>query len=772
MESNITNVKHKCIQPAVNALVENIEKCTGLKPPVFDESERAQYKKYPYLLLVGESSLTKKLGINASALPREGFIVKTFSGGVAIVGNDSSLIKDYYAKPLSQNGTIYATLWGSYDFLERFFGCRFYFPGKYGSLLPKVKNLVIAPVTYKDHPRFRNRSEEWFYWTFDWNGRYPERRKHWESYLGPVKEMAFAKTWRLARTSPFWAGHNPNPQKFVKAYPDKKDIIFYRAPNGNLYYNKYQHIGNYFDVTNLKFADLLIESLKKYYSSNGKINDGWCALSDLYIPIGQCDSEVPLFDMINNPIVKKNKLITAKDIKSDSPYSNIYARFYQYLGNRLNKEFPGKKIILLPYSKYTFAPLNPKWKLPDNIELRVCIGKFPAWVHNKKVVQKWKKHLQDWYAALGNRPVASLWLYNVPRNAFARAVVPQFIGECAKACGKLLGDMDLFFDQHGNLEFYYYYSQYAGARCMWNPDFNVTAAIAEHWEPFYGKKAGGFLREFYKCLLDMHMNFFIKQNDRNPLYPISMINKLEKLLAQAKASIKKDSIEMKRFRLFVAPWEKAFASQRNRHSYSRPLYGAYRLLANEKAELDGKGNEPFWAKVAKMPTLDPNGNNKKIEYPSDIKIAWDKEGIYGLITSPYPPKPNKKASIWKNSNVEIFIAPGTKKSDYFHYAVDTLNKVHYGAKEFMPVEKPYNSFWCSPGFRSRVTLSQGAWTLEFFVPFADLKVSSPHVYDSWFINIVTNKNSMPMEYSSSAMTIGNNHNIRMFGIIKFLGKGE
>ncbi|MPN48304.1 hypothetical protein SDC9_195911 [bioreactor metagenome] len=62
--------------------------------------------------------------------------------------------------------------------------------------------------------------------------------------------------------------------------------------------------------------------------------------------------------------------------------------------------------------------------------------------------------------------------------------------------------------------------------------------------------------------------------------------------------------------------------------------------------------------------------------------------------------------------------------------------------------------------------------MEFFVPFEDLKVEAPKAYDTWLVNVITNKNSDPKEYGSTAMTLGNNHNIGMFGYLKFLGKGE
>ena len=65
-----------------------------------------------------------------------------------------------------------------------------------------------------------------------------------------------------------------------------------------------------------------------------------------------------------------------------------------------------------------------------------------------------------------------------------------------------------------------------------------------------------------------------------------------------------------------------------------------------------------------------------------------------------------------------------------------------------------------------------SWSMEFFVPFEDMKAEAPKPGDSWGVNIVTNKLSAPKEYMSSAMSLMDNHNIGMFGTVKFLGKGN
>ena len=752
------------IPNAAKTLADNLEKCFGVRPEILEYSNTAALQKYPCRIYVGQSPVTVKYGIKPETAGREGFIVTTVPDGVAIVGNDSSLDPEFRKNPRRVRK---ATLWGVYDFLERFCGCRFYFPGEMGSLHPKIANLKISPVAYTDKPYFMNRTEEHVIWSLWGKGR-----AQWEKMLGPINEVRFFESWRLARTSEFWAGHNPRPERILKAYPDKKEMIFYRAPNGNQYYNPTQHIGNYFDFTNLDLADLFVESLKKYYNSNGKINEGWVCLSPEFVPVGQCDSEVPLPDMINNPTVVKERLIPKALLeRGKSYYSDIYARFYGHIAKRLKKELPGKKLVILPYSLYTQPPVDPRWTFPDNVEVRLCSGALPAYTRNKKKMDALKKSMNGWYKALGNRPVISLWLYNVPKNPFARAVVPQYICDIPKIFGKTLGNTELFFDQYGGLEYFYYYANYAGFRGMWNPDFDYKAAIEEHWIPFYGKEAGPELRAFHKLLNECYEKFHLPQDDRQPLYPIAYLNKMEAHLKKAQQVVKPGSIEAKRVAFFLTPWKDAIASQRNRQSYNRPIYGVHQLLSSEKVTIDGKMDEPFWKKVKVIPMIDPAGSGNPRKNPPEIRLAWDKTGIYGILRGNWKPKCDDP-SIWKNCNVEFFFSPGVKREQYFQYVIDARGVTWKAQKEELPVGKPRNDKWPFPNFKHKVIRTDKDWTLEFYISFADMKVKPPKAYQSWIMNLISNKVAETPEYSATALTMNNNHDLDLHGFIKFLGKGE
>lgn len=231
-------------------------------------------------------------------------------------------------------------------------------------------------------------------------------------------------------------------------------------------------------------------------------------------------------------------------------------------------------------------------------------------------------------------------------------------------------------------------------------------------------------------------------------------------------------MEAKRFALFSMPWKDAILSQRNRQSYIRPNYNVYRLLSRDKVELDGKGNEAFWKNLKPIAMQDPKGSGARPKYPYSVKLAWDDNGIYGLLEAPCRPLADAGKDLWHNDSCEIFIAPGVnRREDFYHFAVDALGNQCTGFRKMFPIATPYGRH-DAPGFRRAVVRNDNSWSMEFFIPFADMKVKAPRPYDVWGANIVSNKLGEPQEYMSSALTLANNHNLEMFGTIKFLGKGD
>lgn len=769
------NKTEKSIAPAIGILQEAFEKCTGVKPEVVDVKDAA---KYPRMIVAGDCSIARENGVDVSKLPPQGLAVKTFPKGIILAGNDSSLTDGYNSKPLEGRGSSTGTKYAAYDFAERFLGVRYFFPGEYGTLWPKINDLTLTPVSYTDAPYFDTRGGQWYLGS-QTTGT-PDGKKFWEPYLGKltVEDDHFYDRWRMGSTIPGGGSHCPRPERMAASYPDQLKTIFYTSPTGNFWYNPKAHIGNYYDVINLKFADLLFDSMKKYYDSNGKNDEGgFTGMNRTYASFGMCDTLMPDTDVLNNPTVKQLGLMTPADIArgDNAGMSNIYARFHQYLAQRIQKELPGTKLYIMAYYNVQYAGSDPRWKLPPNTEVNLCLGALPNKTRNKEIMRDNVNIAREWYESLGNRPVQKLWLYQ-GTNPFIVAVSGEFVGDIPRIFGKYLGHTSLFFDHcinsPGNAWFHYP-ATYAAYRSMWNPKWDAEAGIDEHWEPFYGREAGNYLRQFHKLVKDCYLKYGVNaEKSQSLLYPMSDLTKMEELLDKAQKAVKPGTVEEKRMNLFCAPWPKAIQSMKNQISYERPVYPVYQLLRNEKVTLDGKADESFWNKARSMNLIDPKGSGEKPKYPASLKLAWDKNGIYGLFETTYGPVADKKKDLWANDNYEVILSPGMKREEEFQFVFDALGNQFLGTQRLLPIPQPFDSYWKAPGFRHVSTFDGKKWTAEFFIPFSvfkDVKVPAP--YETWFCNVVRNK-ADPREYSGTSMTLGNNHNLNMFGILKFAGKGE
>ncbi len=766
----------KSIAPAVAVIQEAFEKCTGKKPEILDVSEAEKIKKYPAKLIVGDNAVTRANGIQVLTLPKQGFAIKSIPDGLIIAGYDSSLIEDYNADVLDKRGACLGTQYGAYDFVERFLGVRYFFPGEYGTHWPKIRDLTISPVHYTDYPRFDKRGTTYYFWL---SFSTPQMLRKWEANMGKLKlkDSSFAARWRIGHANPLAGSHCPHPGILAQAYPDKLKTIFYTTPSGRFCYTAKQHTGNIFNVLDLAFADLLMEVYKAFYRSGGQRDVGvgdWC--SNSAVSFGICDTYLRTVDVIGHPTVRNLNLITSADLRrgDDAAMANVYGRFYQYLGRRLEKELPGKKLYILAYYNSSFPSLDPRWRLPDNVEVNLCDFRLPIQVYNKKAMEKTVRLFREWYEALGNRPVQMVWLYNPRLDRMARAVAGEFVGEVPKILGKYLGrEGQMYFDLDGVDDMWnHYYSMYAACRSQWNPDWDVEAGIDEHWSLFYGDEAGACLKEFHKILKRNVIQYYSTHDSQPGLYPPEELNRMETLLKQAEKALRPGSVEMHRFKLLAEPWPGIFESQRVRLSYERPVYLVHRLLPNEQITVNGKPSEGVWERIASIPLFDPRGSQSPLKFPVDVKLAYDENGIYGLMRTSGKPKCIQQQSLWNNDNFELFFSPGVQRQTLYQIAFDAIGQQYSSFQRLLPIPQPVDLEWKPAGFKLENQVPESSWTVEFFLPFAALGVDPSPPYSCWYFNVVRNRRSEPQEYSGSSLTLGINNNLNQFGLLKFAGKGD
>ena len=125
-------------------------------------------------LVLGSNAWSVAAGAVPEGSARDGFRIRAVGDGVYIVGNDDDVDVPALMRRGAHNARFRSgTLFGVYEFLERFAGVRFYFPGEMGTVVPRTRRIAararsrsayrVAPV-FSLHIRRKmpRRAEIWY----------------------------------------------------------------------------------------------------------------------------------------------------------------------------------------------------------------------------------------------------------------------------------------------------------------------------------------------------------------------------------------------------------------------------------------------------------------------------------------------------------------------------------------------------------------------------------------------------------------------------------
>ena len=111
-------------------------------------------------IVLGTNGWSSSAGIDVSVLKRDGFFIRTDAASrrIYIAGGDDPTFDlrtqvakrdpDHWSRDICEH----ATLFGVYDFLERFVGIRFYFPGEMGTIVPTRSVFSVPAGTIRSEP--------------------------------------------------------------------------------------------------------------------------------------------------------------------------------------------------------------------------------------------------------------------------------------------------------------------------------------------------------------------------------------------------------------------------------------------------------------------------------------------------------------------------------------------------------------------------------------------------------------------------------------------
>lgn len=510
---------------AAEFLQRYIEEATGVKLPIVSEYYASQNRP---LILVGRSRLTIFLEHDRRKLPSEGFIIRRRGNMVAIVGEiapDDDL--DAY------RGADRGTLFGVYEFLERFCGVRWYFPGRLGIVIPKRTSLAVGEIDIKSAPYFTMRFG-------------PIRDDPGEGFWGDKHPVS-----RQGNTTGFWVTHTGDKwNKYVREYPE----IFAVTSDGqrNVFQGGYgTNKQNQLNLTHPKVLEIELQQFRNFYE---KGIDYWGAdlrPNERYVRFFPRDG----MKIYHDQSPASRALWTSE--RHNSKLSDYVFDYVKRMANAVAVLYPGKRVATAAYTGYLLPPSHVH--LPENVDIMLCTVQGNAllpnrfyWRYNSDLVDQWFEHLGR------DRRRLFLWEYSVyPKNHLK--LYPHVMQRwMQRNKDKISG---AFNNAHSLKSMEYRLStinSWLWHQLLWNPDIDVDASLAEMYRNLFGP-AGPAMAGIFNLAIDrwenakwfeefshsdvswVHDHFLY-----NTIYSPRVRGKMQELLQQARKRAPKGSIYAER----------------------------------------------------------------------------------------------------------------------------------------------------------------------------------------------------------------------------------
>lgn len=600
-----------------------------------------------------------------AALERDAYVIRSSGRRIDIFGRDSSW-RDPVVQLKKVGGTnshYYerGTLFGVYGFLERHAGCRFYFPGRIGTVVQRAGKLAIRPGEEKSAPDFTRRSVLAWYDGYWFEG--PEVKK-----TGPGKVL---NTYRLRlETEQVPCCHGSRKFGYLKRFGASNPEYFSMRQDGTRDVNPNGRFPCQLCWSSA-IVDRMYEDSKAYLE--GKVPDwGGNCVGRKYVDIMPQDGFFPC----------RCGSCQAAFRKGDRNYATelVWGKVAEIAG-RLKRDGTDGKICMMAYVPYQRIP---DFDLPDNIDVMVSApgpwskGNPARDLKDDEMVKAWAKKTggKVWLWSYPNKfPGAPLEMKGIPQ------MTPHAYGEYFKRIAPWVHGA--FVESESDRFIYNYLNYYVFARVAWDLDTDVNSLLDEHHRLMFGAGAEDmkavydtlerkWIYEIAGRVVDTPLGPTVVPPPEyvlwNEVYSESVLAGLEKRFADAVGKVRPGSLERERIDFFRREFLDRLVQARNG---SKARIDAAQSLEHVMDGFNGPALElvPFKRKEGSSAELIAT---KVKVWKTDLHLCARFD-----CREPYPDRicsmkrEKDDPDMWKDDSVEVFINPSGDRRNYIQILVNS-----------------------------------------------------------------------------------------------------
>jgi hypothetical protein len=476
---------------AAKLLQEYLARLSGARLEIHDEAAPMTGPQ----ILVGRSKRARELGVDlpprfTNAMNEEEYLIRTVGDALILAGNEHPFYR----------GTVYAVN----DLLERL-GCRWFFPGTFGEVLPKSETIEVGPLDVRERPDFRFRNI-WYSGWMPVQGNNAEDYGVWmdRNRMNSLKGISLPGDGSITRLAPaekYFVSH-PHIYAMNRKGEREKDMLCLTEPEA---------------------VAIAAETIKQEFRAHpGAVSFGFAP------PDGHPQCFCPRCEAANPNF-------SGKGLGQPS-LSEIWFRFANAVAAEVAKEFPERWLFSNGYANRARPPegIGP---LSTNLGIQSAmldsctfhqIGDPKCWQRQlyKTVLDRWTTDLKcvfiydyDPAKALDGLPFPMLHNLQKDFRYFKRRGVWGFWTE----------GQNCWMVTHLNY--------YIRSRLMWNAHADVPALVRDYCEKFYGRASRpveDYIWTMEKAVGDapIHVTFG-RLVPWRILYPPKVMKKLDRDIAEA-----------------------------------------------------------------------------------------------------------------------------------------------------------------------------------------------------------------------------------------------
>ncbi len=478
-----------CIPYAARELQLHLKKMSGAELPIIEIGPHAglplrKITKGKIAILLGESAVTRRLGVTAAGLKPDGFRIRTGPGWLAIVGRDDAAYSWNFRWVPTSAGTLY----GVYRLLEDL-GVRWFYPTESGTVIPRRKTISVGPLAIEDEPYFAYRH----------TGYGDKAAFVWLRRIGAGGDR---DVWSTMHTYEYFGFY----KKYGKTHPE---------------YFCLTRDGRRTSAVALAHPGVVEATIRL---ARERFRSGKLAGRKYFLVIpqdGRGCCQCPLC---------QSKLDPSRGPEGDM--SDYVAEAAVKVAEGIGPGFEGGHIVYCAYSRYKLPPRKYS-KLPPNMV--VLIAQHRSRFYDPREKKKAYDLIAAWQKL---RPQAIYFCrYYNSMIKMTPSLAPHLIARdirdmkrvSERSPVKLKGEMNFCgVSADSPHAWWFQLNQYVTAKLLWNPDRDVDALLDDYCTTFYGPAAADMRRLIRRC-----EELYFSDAERD-LYRVRTIDELEALLTAAK----------------------------------------------------------------------------------------------------------------------------------------------------------------------------------------------------------------------------------------------